>query len=664
MLTSRGWWFVCWSAAALLLGVLFNVVLLVVLGLTLFIWFLCEWLLFSYRVQSIAGRLQIEREVRDEHGPVESMWAGQSLDVRVELRTSSALPVPYAAVGDLVPFDVEFVSGDAEIDGLLAAEAPRIISYRIRCRAAGQVRFEGVSVRLADLQGFFYRKTFVSDPVVYRVLPVLIEPDKTGATRKRHNILPPPGVHRLRRAGSGSELLDLRDYMPGDPPKTIAWKVSARRDKLITKEFESEVPVRCTLLLDTSNTVRLGPPGRNALSRLVEIAAVIAQANAGNRDLTGLSLFDDKATKISSPGRTPRHLASVINQLAEVANLAPAVSGASVEELLPVAYAFAEEVFPQLLHPALNHVPMRIPWFWKVPAYPKRRFRLGAYVFRFFLLILSLIPFAVMVFWITVGVQQLHRLLPRVVDRPPSTLFWLAIGLSGGVYFLGVYLFLRILPAFVSARIRRMVQWRKRLSALLALRYGLGPGGVGLLMEDDERFSLQVQRFLAEHHVPFPISLYDAQGRYLFASPEKVDVLAKTLLHAVAKGHDNELFVILADLLELTDRLDPLLRAMRVALARHHQVVVICPWPPGVRPPDADPRKPSRPRRGELGLGRDADILLLLQHMTEQRLHKAYRQLRHAFSRLGVTVICAESKQSAQLILDRMDRLRVAGIRR
>src|SRR5207302_354096 len=65
----------------------------------------------------------------------------------------------------------------------------------------------------------------------------------------------PPGMHRLYRPGSGSELLDLRDYQPGDPPRTIAWKVSARRDKLITKELEREVPVRCTLLLDTSRSV-------------------------------------------------------------------------------------------------------------------------------------------------------------------------------------------------------------------------------------------------------------------------------------------------------------------------------------------------------------------------------------------------------------------------
>src|SRR5205807_7342783 len=114
--------------------------------------------------------------------------------------------------------------------------------------------------------------------------PALVDAEGKTATSKRHNLLPPPGINRLLRPGTGSELLDLRDYLPGDPPKTIAWKVSARRDRLITKDFESEVPVRCTLFLDTSNSVRLGPPGKNALARLVEIAATVAQAAAGTRD--------------------------------------------------------------------------------------------------------------------------------------------------------------------------------------------------------------------------------------------------------------------------------------------------------------------------------------------------------------------------------------------
>src|SRR6185437_3301016 len=95
---------------------------------------------------------------------------------------------------------------------------------------------------------------------LYPVMPAAVSSRGSGPIVKYHNQLPPPGIHRLHQPGSGSELLDLRDYMPGDPPRTIAWKVSARRDRLVTKEFESEVPVRATLFVDTSSSVRIPSP--------------------------------------------------------------------------------------------------------------------------------------------------------------------------------------------------------------------------------------------------------------------------------------------------------------------------------------------------------------------------------------------------------------------
>jgi hypothetical protein len=248
------------------------------------------------------------------------------------------------------------------------------------------------------------------------------------------------------------------------------------------------------------------------------------------------------------------------------------------------------------------------------------------------------------------------------------------------VYFLFIYVFLRVLPAVFAPTRRRRLQWRKKVAALLAVRYGLAPGGLGLMLEDDEQFTRHAQRFLAEHHVPFPVPLYDNQGRYLFAAPGKIDVLTKALLHAVARGHDNELFVILADLLESSDRLEPLIKAVHVALARHHQVVFICPWPPDLPPPeptvDVSLREtPLRAEREVYGKKKrkrrkmdrpetDDDVYDMLEQMLEDRFHAAYAQVRHALTRLGVTVICAASNQSVQLILDRMDRLRVAGIRR
>jgi uncharacterized protein (DUF58 family) len=574
---------------------------------------------------------------------------------------------------------VELIDDGTRGEVALSEDKPLDLEYRVRFPTGGRVRFEGVLVRLADFQGFFYQSVFVPGVTEYRVLPVLADEVGKPATRKRHNLLPPPGIHRLRQPGSGSELLDLRDYRSGDPPKTIAWKVSARRDRLITKEFESEVPVRCTLFLDTSNAVRLGPPGKVPLARLVNIAAAITQANASIRDLTGLCLFDERQVTILRPARTPRHVAEVLHRLADAAGLAPTQGSESVEALLNVALPFAEETYPALMDSAVNQTP-----FWLARDWPVRK-QLGEPASRFSRLRFWLARGLATAFFIALAglewlvVRDLYDYLitdfPRQAGLPPD---YLPIPgpVVAQVYFVGLLFayvpFVRLvcdgLPLLLSARRRRLARWRKRLAALLALRHGLGPAGLGLLLEDNERFSLEVQRFLAEHHVPYQLPLYDAQGRYQFAAPEKVDRLARALLQAIGKGHDNELFILLVDLLELSGRLEPLLAAVRVALARHHQVVLICPWPAGVPLPPA--RVPAESEQLETllaaGVGSHpsalAEVRPLIQRLLAQRLHGEFHRIRRAFARLGVPVTNAMSDEPIPLILERVERLR--GLRR
>jgi hypothetical protein len=297
----------------------------------------------------------------------------------------------------------------------------------------------------------------------------------------------------------------------------------------MTKEFESEVPVRCTLFVDASNAVRAGKVGRNPLARLVEIAAALTQANASARDLTGLCLFDENGIRDQvRPGRGAPHLVSITNLLADAADLYPQSVKFPLERLMPLAYGVLQDFYPDLLNSEVN-------------AWP----------------------------------------------------FWL----------------LRI---FAPLQYRR----RKKVAAVLSVHYGLGPGGLALLLEDGRQCSLFVQRFLIEHQVPLPEPYHDAQGQYLFSSEGKIDVLAGALLQAVLRGRDNELFVLLVDLAEAGPHLEKLIQAVRVALGRHHQVVVVCPIATAV------------------GKG---------------------------FARLGVPVLGAGDKETIVLILKRLHRLRSLG---
>jgi hypothetical protein len=213
----------------------------------------------------------------------------------------------------------------------------------------------------------------------------------------------------------------------------------------------------------------------------------------------------------------------------------------------------------------------------------------------------------------------------------------------------------------------KLARWRKQLAAILAVRYDLGPGALALLMEDDERFVLQMEHFLIEHQVPFELPLYGPRNEYLFAAPAKVEVLAGGLRRAVGRGRDNELFVLLVDVFELIDQLDPLLAAIKVAVARHHEVMVVCPWPLGVAPPDRNQREAGK-REGKFNAAltdlvrgrRSAEMLqLIVRHTTMMRLHHAFAEVRHVFARLGVPVLCARHDESVQLILNRLERLRV-----
>lgn len=59
------------------------------------------------------------------------------------------------------------------------------------------------------------------------------------------------GGHRTRRPGDGSDLLDIREFRPGDRMRRIDWRVSARRDRLHVRRTAVDADADVTLCLDT-----------------------------------------------------------------------------------------------------------------------------------------------------------------------------------------------------------------------------------------------------------------------------------------------------------------------------------------------------------------------------------------------------------------------------
>jgi uncharacterized protein (DUF58 family) len=649
LLTARGWWLVAIAAILTLAGVGFAggwSPAVPVLGLALAIWVFAEWFLFNVRLRSAVGKVRVERALLQGGRPVPVVWAGMTATVRLTITLDAPVRLPFVWIEDRVPAGYLDLVGAVKVLVSLKPGEAVTLDYEIKPPLPGLLRFEGVTLRVADLAGLLYRRWFLRGPVEFVVMPSLRDEEGKHRGEKRINTLPPPGGHRLRRPGGGSELLDLRDYVAGDPPKTIAWKVSARKDKLITKEFENDVPVRCVVFLDTSEGMRVGPHWATPVAKLADCAAAIGQAAAANRDLIGLTTFDETDAPSIPPARTTAHTLRLMKATAEAAALMPRMPQLNADRLVKASLAVASELYPDLLDGSVNSLPKAMYWkpisdsrwgFLLLPMYFAPAILALTFLFApavangFFAVANALAPRG----WGWVAALTLVALSPFVAYQ-----IWFWYGVRG----------------FFPTN-RQRTRERKQLGLVFAALDGSGPGTVARTMHDDDYVRTRANRFLTDHSVRLTPTLVDTQGRYRFRSPEKAEVLARALLRAVARARDNELYVILADFVSLgTDGVDPVVRAVKAARARKHQVLVVVPWPDGLaKPPDANVRTALPPA---------PTLAAITRRAIEAGFTKGFTELRRTLVAAGATVIRIDKDEPVKLVLDKMDRLRGVRVRR
>src|SRR3982751_4598167 len=63
------------------------------------------------------------------------------------------------------------------------------------------------------------------------------------------------GLHRSPRKGFSVEFAEFRPYQPGDDLRFIDWKIAARTDRWVVKQYEEETNLRATLILDVSRSM-------------------------------------------------------------------------------------------------------------------------------------------------------------------------------------------------------------------------------------------------------------------------------------------------------------------------------------------------------------------------------------------------------------------------
>ena len=219
-----------------------------------------------------------------------------------------------------------------------------------------------VTVRAIGPLGLAGRQRRFPAPWQVQVLPLFrsrrLLPEKLARLRQVE------GAISVRGRGQGSEFDSLREYVPGDDPRSIDWRATARRVNVVVRTYRAERDRRVILALDTGRTSagRVGDlPRLDHVLDAAQLLAVLA-VRAGDRvDLVAHDALPRAAVRGRSLGgamlpRLVQALSTVEPALVEAdhVGLASAVLRMSTRRSLVVLFTdLVPAVVEESLLPAL-----------------------------------------------------------------------------------------------------------------------------------------------------------------------------------------------------------------------------------------------------------------------------------------------------------------------
>ncbi|OJY31509.1 MAG: hypothetical protein BGO98_15875 [Myxococcales bacterium 68-20] len=193
----------------------------------------------------------------------------------------------------------------------------------VRAKRVGRWGVHGIALEVRGTplggEGLYEVPLMFANPHGIEVVPKPLFAMLQSARGGRARALAPAG-RAAPLPGEGETLKELREHVPGDPFKRIAWKASARRGQLLVREMEREERDIVWLVIDASVELWAGDAGRAPLDIAVDELGGIAARHLARGDKVGLVVFASRIRTWLVPESGPLQASRIAAALASTAS--------------------------------------------------------------------------------------------------------------------------------------------------------------------------------------------------------------------------------------------------------------------------------------------------------------------------------------------------------
>jgi uncharacterized protein (DUF58 family) len=242
-------------------------------------------------------RLPGMRNVRVERRMPDVMGLGDPQSIVYELVSEWAWPVRVRLFDALPPgIRGELSDGPIELPGRTTLE----IEVPITAIRRRKQLFSGPTLRIATPIGLLTRLVRFAAPAEVVVVPSLTNVRRFRILAMQHR-LSDAGVRALKLRGEGSAFSGVREYVPGDDPRLVDWKSTARHSRLIVREQTIERSQTVICMVDCGRAMTQLAGAYSRFEHVLSAALVLADVASTSGDRVGLIAFDDAVRSFVAP---------------------------------------------------------------------------------------------------------------------------------------------------------------------------------------------------------------------------------------------------------------------------------------------------------------------------------------------------------------------------